>query len=624
MASSIIGALRVTLGLDAGEFERGAKRARKSADRFGKDLRRALNFAAVGIAVQQLTSRTLQAVKSLDAIAKTADKIGVTTKSLQELRFAASQTGVATRTMEMALQRFVRRTAEAAQGTGEAKAVLEQMGIQLRTNDGRLRSADELLGDVADKLAAVEDQGERVRIAFKLFDSEGVAFLNTLQGGARALDEMRRQALAAGIVLDEKLIRNAEEMNNKLDLSQRIIDAQLNQAFVELAPLVLEATEAFADMSRTLVDVVNIFKRLDEIGTTSIDRNIARLTARIEHLNEMLERSPGTIVDIGAKLQLSADKARLLELQSEKAARTLTEGFEGLRPTIEAARDIMGEIRLSPTLFSQIEQAGMKIAGLFGLVEDGAPGLPAPGEGGLPAAPGVIPPAMPMEKPDFGALADERFTALEEMLTTETERIQQELQTRLAIIQEAERAGLESTISFDELRERAYKELNDRMQAITERRIRTEELLERRKTDTALSAAHQLADGIAALTKEGFYLQRAAAIAETIIQTHRGVQEALPNIPLAALVAAAGAANVAAIAATTIGGGRSTGGAGAANSADTNRGANVGATGAPTGGTTVNIGLTGDSFSREGVIALIDKVNDVVGDGATINVRSGG
>ena len=64
-----------------------------------------------------------------DALIKTASKIGTTTDALAGLRYAAELTGVATNTMDMALQRFTRRTAEAAMGTGEAKAAIKELGI---------------------------------------------------------------------------------------------------------------------------------------------------------------------------------------------------------------------------------------------------------------------------------------------------------------------------------------------------------------------------------------------------------------------------------------------------------------------------------------------------------------
>ena len=103
----------------------------------------------------------------------------------------------------MALQRFTRRAAEAAQGTGEAKDALAQMGIALRDQSGNLRRSEDLLADVADAFARIEDPAERVRLAFKLFDSEGVALVNLLSDGSGALEEMRERARDLGIVLDD-------------------------------------------------------------------------------------------------------------------------------------------------------------------------------------------------------------------------------------------------------------------------------------------------------------------------------------------------------------------------------------------------------------------------------------
>jgi hypothetical protein len=74
--------------------------------------------------------------------------------------------GVEQQTLDMALQRLTCRVAEAANGTGEAKDALAQMGIALRDQSGNLRRSEDLLGDVADAFARIEDPAERVRLAF--------------------------------------------------------------------------------------------------------------------------------------------------------------------------------------------------------------------------------------------------------------------------------------------------------------------------------------------------------------------------------------------------------------------------------------------------------------------------
>ena len=55
-------------------------------------------------------------IDTLDTLGKTASKLGVNVEFLQKMRFAAEQTGIETRTLDMGLQRFIRRVAEAAIG----------------------------------------------------------------------------------------------------------------------------------------------------------------------------------------------------------------------------------------------------------------------------------------------------------------------------------------------------------------------------------------------------------------------------------------------------------------------------------------------------------------------------
>jgi hypothetical protein len=188
--------------------ERSLKRIETAGDRASGGLKglgrqaellrtgiRTLGGALAGVTtVGGLAALVNRSISAADAIGKTADKIGVGVEALQELRFAAKASGVEQQTLDMALQRFTRRTAEAAQGTGEAKDALRQMGIALRDQDGHLRRSEDLLTDVADAFARIEDPAERVRLAFKLFDSEGVALVNLLSDGSGALDQMRERA----------------------------------------------------------------------------------------------------------------------------------------------------------------------------------------------------------------------------------------------------------------------------------------------------------------------------------------------------------------------------------------------------------------------------------------------
>jgi hypothetical protein len=83
---------------------------------------RALGGALAGVTtVGGLAALVNRSISAADTIGKTADKIGVGVEALQELRFAAKASGVEQQALDMALQRFTQRTAEAAQGHGRGE-----------------------------------------------------------------------------------------------------------------------------------------------------------------------------------------------------------------------------------------------------------------------------------------------------------------------------------------------------------------------------------------------------------------------------------------------------------------------------------------------------------------------
>ena len=211
---------------------------------------RLLGGALAGIAtVGGLSALINRSLEAADAIGKTADKLGIGIEALQELRYAASLAGVEQNTLDMALQRFTRRVGEAARGTGEAKEALASMGIALRDQDGHIRRSEDLLDDVAEALRAVEDPAERLRLAFKLFDSEGVAMVNMLNRGADGLADMRQRARDLGIVLEEDLIRNAEKAKDELDTLGKVISANLTRAVLDLSPLIADLSSGLAELA---------------------------------------------------------------------------------------------------------------------------------------------------------------------------------------------------------------------------------------------------------------------------------------------------------------------------------------------------------------------------------------
>ena len=182
-------------------------------------------------------------LNATDSLAKTAAKIGTTTESLGGLRYAAELTGVATNTMDMALQRFTRRTAEAAMGTGEAKAAIKELG--LNAQELNRMPLDKRMVVLADAFSGVTNESDRLRLAFKLFDSEGAALVNTLSGGGDALKEMLGEARVLGLTMSGSAAKGVEDTVDALTKLKSVFKGVTDQVVAALAPAIEGMVERF-------------------------------------------------------------------------------------------------------------------------------------------------------------------------------------------------------------------------------------------------------------------------------------------------------------------------------------------------------------------------------------------
>ncbi|MGB0584297.1 MAG: phage tail tape measure C-terminal domain-containing protein [Candidatus Puniceispirillaceae bacterium] len=223
-------------------------------------------LGAVGVGgLGLLVQRSLQAT---DALSKTAIRLNTTTEALSKLHFAAELSGVSTETMNMAMQRFTRRTAEAARGTGEARGALRELNLNA-ADLARLPLEEQMI-----KLAQAFDENvpavDRTRIAMKLFDSEGVALLQTLDSGATGLRDMFKEAEMLGLVMSNDAALGVAQANDAMSKMRMTMGALVDQFVAALAPAIESGVTAFQDYVAELVKTEGGFKNLAKVVAINV------------------------------------------------------------------------------------------------------------------------------------------------------------------------------------------------------------------------------------------------------------------------------------------------------------------------------------------------------------------
>lgn len=268
---SLIGALRVTLGLDTAQFEAGTKRARDIAKRDVSDIQKTLNLLKTGVAalVTGATATALVDVakRALDyasSLGEVAQQLGVTTKELQTYRYAASQVGVSTEQMDAALARLTRTQGEALAGSKPQVQVFRDLGVSLRDANGNILSAGQLIPKLADALSKIKDPATRARYEVDLFGKAGQKLDTLLAGGSKAVNELTSAAEKLGVVLSDEQIQKADETADKLAALKQVLEARIAGVVADNANAISFFANAIADLGdkalKTAGNLANMYR----------------------------------------------------------------------------------------------------------------------------------------------------------------------------------------------------------------------------------------------------------------------------------------------------------------------------------------------------------------------------
>jgi len=314
---------------------------RKALFNFKVGLTAVAGAAGIGLLVKS-------SLQSIDTLGKTATKLGVTSQALQKLRYASNLAGVETRTVDMAVQRFTRRLSEAANNTGEAKDALKELGLNAK--ELAKQPLDKQMLKLADAFDNVQSSGDKVRLAFKLFDSEGVAFVNTLEGGSAALQQMFQDAEGLGFILSSSAVKGVEEANDAMMKLGTMFGGVRDQLVAALAPALRVIVDLMRNKLVAAIEKAGGIKKFAKelaIGVINLVESIAKAIYRF---GERSQRVIFGMVDAAAVLSSVfatdfADSIANFSAQFERLPKTLNVSlFEDLRQAVKGTSDAVDSL----------------------------------------------------------------------------------------------------------------------------------------------------------------------------------------------------------------------------------------------------------------------------------------
>ncbi len=258
-----------------------------------------------------------KAIDTADEMSKMAQKIGMSTENLSTLAHAADISGVSIEQLQTGLAKLSKNSADAANGTGDAKKAFNALGINVSDANGNLKASDVLLKEVADKFKGLKDGTDKTAVAMSIFGKSGAELIPMLNQGSREIEALQSRARELGLELSTEAGRAAEEFNDQVrDLGQNATGLG-RQIATDLLPYLNEIVKAmrlaYQESGPLMAAWVGLGGVADAVFGSTLQRNIAKTRKEIEKLQAADARR-------GSMGRPASNEKKIADLKYELAA----------------------------------------------------------------------------------------------------------------------------------------------------------------------------------------------------------------------------------------------------------------------------------------------------------------
>jgi len=502
VGTKVVGGVAVDLIARTAKWRDGFNQAKREANSFrsamDSTLHRIVGWAAVYKSIQYVGNKFNEQREAIERLGDTADRLNMTTKSLQGFQLAAAKANLSAEELTQGLTYMTRNIGEAMSGNTAMADAFRRIGISVQSI-AKL-SPDEQFGAIADGINKLQTAAAKTSVTMDIFGRSGANMMTLISEGSGGIEFNKKRIEDLGLAIDKNGIDAVKRMNDSVEEAKALWNGLWSDATIALAKLTNGAKEVYDTLAPTGAHTAS---------------------------DEWFRQKYGGAA-AGPEYTTQSD-----------INNTLAKQQEALRVQQQEAADLFGSLKRKE--------------------------------------------------------AEAGYAALDEFTTQEEAKREQILKTS-----EALKAAHE--LETEALKAAAKARANALRQTV--------------------STFSSMTSSLAQNSEEWFRINKLAAIAETTINTIDAMTVAMTLGPVLGPIAAtaigiAGAANIAAIRATTFEGGGTIPGASSAT-ATTTEGAGA------TRMQSINIIMKGSGrYSRDEVIGLMEEMGAAMSDGYRLNVSGG-
>lgn len=238
----VVNGLTSKLGIQLPDGMKSSMNAMGSLDT--QSLALAGGFAAVAAAIvkveKAMISMTKESASFADNIITLSMQTGQSTQQLQEFAYASELIDVSVDTLQGSLTKLTNNMQDTMNGTGNAKASFEALGVSVTNADGSMRSANDVFYETIDALGQVKNETERDAMSMDIFGRSAQDLNPLIIQGSKTLKAYADEAHNMGYVLDDEALSALGAVDDAYQRLQKTQEGVKNQLAVEFAPYLEE------------------------------------------------------------------------------------------------------------------------------------------------------------------------------------------------------------------------------------------------------------------------------------------------------------------------------------------------------------------------------------------------
>lgn len=260
--SGQLGELVISLQADIARFREDMGKATKISQDASKKI--ADGFDKVGAGVVKVTGLVAgftgvagvgalikSSIDAADNLSKMSQKVGVNIEQLSSMNYAASLADVSTESLAKGMAKLNKAMYEAQQGGKTQVETFKALGIAVTDSSGKLRKTDDVMMDIAERFAGMDDGARKTALAMEVFGKAGADMIPLLNSGKQGLKDSADEAKRFGNVLTEEAGKQAEEFNDNLTRFNKSAGGLAMVLANDLIPVINE-------LSLSMLSLINI------------------------------------------------------------------------------------------------------------------------------------------------------------------------------------------------------------------------------------------------------------------------------------------------------------------------------------------------------------------------------